>query len=92
MSLGCVLSSPYLVSSATDQLVTRTRPTFATQLGIADLNMFDVHDTPSWDLTDAVWTGLGLPNAAAQSLPDWRISIRSMLPAVTTIGSLVGAA
>ena len=42
----------------------------AMQLGITGLNIFDVRDKPNWDLADGTRIGLGLPNAAAQSLPD----------------------
>jgi chitinase len=63
-------STPFLRSSASRQLVTYDDPyslylkaKLARELDIAGVNIFDIRDTPSWDLTDALRAGLGLPTA-----------------------------
>lgn len=64
---GCS-STPFLTSSSSKQLVSYDDPAslllkaqFAKQRGIGGVNMFDVHgDTASWDLVDALRSGLGL--------------------------------
>ncbi|KIO30248.1 glycoside hydrolase family 18 protein [Tulasnella calospora MUT 4182] len=61
-------STPFLRSSAADQVITYDDPEslqlkaqFAKEAGIKGVNMFDVHgDTASWELIDAVRSGLGL--------------------------------
>ncbi|KAG9048594.1 hypothetical protein FS837_012449 [Tulasnella sp. UAMH 9824] len=61
-------STPFLRSSAAGQVITYDDPEslqlkaqFAKEAGIKGVNMFDVHgDTASWELIDAVRSGLGL--------------------------------
>lgn len=59
---------PFLRSPAASQVITYDDPEslqlkaqFAKEAGIKGVNMFDVHgDTASWELIDAVRSGLGL--------------------------------
>ncbi|KAG8921189.1 hypothetical protein FRC00_008372, partial [Tulasnella sp. 408] len=61
-------STPFLRSPAAGQVITYDDPEslqlkaqFAKEAGIKGVNMFDVHgDTASWELIDAVRSGLGL--------------------------------
>ncbi|KAG8956634.1 hypothetical protein FRC04_000112 [Tulasnella sp. 424] len=61
-------STPFLRSSAAGQVITYDDPEslklkaqFAKEAGIKGVNMFDVHgDTASWELIDAVRSGLGI--------------------------------
>lgn len=62
-------STPYLKSPSAGQIVAyddnqslAMKAAFAKRVGMMGVNMFDVHgDTPSWDLTDSIRSGLGLP-------------------------------
>jgi len=61
-------STPFLVSSAVNQVITYDDPeslelkaAFAKKAGIRGVNMFDVHgDTSAWELIDSVRKGLGV--------------------------------
>ncbi|KAF9515875.1 glycoside hydrolase family 18 protein [Hydnum rufescens UP504] len=63
-------STPFLMSLSQDQL-----PLFPKVLGIAGVNMFDVHgDTADYVLTDALRSGLGLPSVPVKPSIDAIIS------------------